>query len=224
MGFVRSTATLDQSFRYASVNGTDTLPTVTAGMRRFSTDIDDDIGSVVQGVVDGVLPGSQFKRRRPGLDCGKSDTAYHRERRGDIRMTFAMPCDTAALAHSPEFPPSIFDKGEEAFGIAEARALAKDLGIDKELEAVSGSSSSTTRSTVVSYGWRRGLMRYNRVEGLSLGMLAERRLKGTYDGSALLRFGTADLMPNVELRVAWNRGALDRPHRLLPPEQRERLG
>ena len=31
MGFVRSTATLDQSFRYASVNGTDTLPTVTAG-------------------------------------------------------------------------------------------------------------------------------------------------------------------------------------------------
>ena len=202
MGFVRSTATLDQSFRYASVNGTDTLPTVTAGMRRFSTDVDDDIGSVVQGVVDGVVPGSQFKRGNAGLDCAKSDTAYHRERRGDIRMTFAMPCDTAALAHSPELPPSIFDKGEEAFGIAEARALAKDLGIDKELEAISGSSSSTTRSTVVSYGWRRGLMRYNRVEGLSLGVLAERRLVGKYDGSALLRLGTADLMPNVELRAA----------------------
>ena len=208
MGFVRSTATLDQSFRYASVNGTDTLPSLTGGMRRLSTDIGDDIGSVVQGAVDAVVPGSQFKRQRRALDCATGDTVYHRERRGDIRMTFAMPCDTAALAHSPELPPSIFDKGEEAFGIADARALAKDLGIDKELAAVSGSASSTTKSTVVSYGWRRGLMRYNRVEGLSLGVLAERRLQQKYDGSALLRLGTADLMPNVELRLA--RGTADR--------------
>lgn len=202
MGFVRSTATLDQSFRYASVNGTDTLPTLTGGMRRFSADIGDDIGSVVEGVVDGVVPGRQFKRQRRALDCAKGDTAYHRERRGDIRMTLAMPCDTAALAHSPELPPSIFDKGEEAFGIADARALAKDLGIDKELAAVSGSSSSATKSTVLSYGWRRGLMRYNRVEGVSLGVLAERQLKQKYDGSALLRLGSADLEPNVELRIA----------------------
>ena len=124
-------------------------------------------------------------------------------------MTLAMPCDTAALAHSPELPPSIFDKGEEAFGIADARALAKDLGIDKEIAAVSGSSTSATKSTVVSYGWRRGLMRYNRVEGLSLGVLAERKLKQKYDGSALLRLGSADLEPNVELRIgAGQRGAV----------------
>ena len=45
-------------------------------------------------------------------------------------------------------------------------------------------------------------MRYNRVEGLSLGVLAERRLTQKYDGSALLRLGTADLVPNVELRAA----------------------
>ena len=200
MGFVRSTVTLDQSFRYASVNGTDTLPTVTEGMRRFSTDIGDDIGSVVEGVVDGVIPGKQFKRRNRALDCATGDTAYHRERRGDVRMTLAMPCDTAALAHSPELPASIFDKGEEEFGIADARALAKDLGIDRELEAVSGSSATTP--TLVSYGWRGGLMRYNRVEGLSLGVRADRRVKQTYDGSALLRLGTADLVPNVELRLA----------------------
>jgi len=202
MGVIRSTATLDQSFRYASVNGTDTLPSLSAGMRRFSMDVGDDIGSVVEGVVDGVVPGRQFRRRSRAFDCAKSDTAYHRERRGDIRMTIAMPCDTAALAHSPELPPSIFDKGEEAFGIAEARTLAKELGIDKELASVSGSSSSTAKSTVVSYGWRRGLMRYNRVEGLSLGALAERKVGNGYDGSALLRLGSADLEPNVELRIA----------------------
>src|SRR4029453_19393151 len=134
-------------------------------------------------------------------DCEKSDTVFHRERRGDIRMSVSRPGDTAALAHSPELPPSIFDKGEETFGIAEARTLAKELGIDKELAAVSGSSSSTAKSTVVSYGWRRGLMRYNRVEGLSLGVLAERKIGKAYDGNALLRLGSADLEPNVELRI-----------------------
>ena len=128
-----------------------------------------------------------------------------------------------ALAGSCRRP--IFDKGEEEFGIADARALAKDLGIDRALEAVSGSASSAAKSTVVSYGWRRGLMRYNRVEGLSLGVVAERRLKQKYDGSALLRLGTADLVPNVELRLA--RGSEERSTALtsyLSPEQRERLG
>ena len=115
-------------------------------------------------------------------------------------MTISMPCDTAALTHSPELPKSIFDAGEEQFGLADARALAKDLGLDTELAELSGSSSSST--TTISYGWRRGLMRYNRVEGLSVGALGERALGKRYDGSALVRLGTADLMPNVELRVA----------------------
>jgi hypothetical protein len=203
MGFLRSTATIDQTFRYASVNGTDSVPTIRGGMRRFGTDFGDDIGSVVTGVVDGVVPGSQFKRRERTFDCEKGDTLVHRERRGDIRMTIAMPCDTAALAHSRELPPSIFDKGEEEFSLADARALAKELGVDKELARLSNSSgsSSTAKKTTVSYGWRGGLARYNRVEGLSLGVLAERKVGKTYDGSALFRLGSADLEPNVELRL-----------------------
>lgn len=203
MGFVRSTATIDQSFRYSSVSGTDSLPTVTAGMRRFSGDFGDDVGLVVQGVVDGVVPGNQFNRRERRLECQKGDTVFHRERRNDMRMTIAMPCDTVALAHSPELPPSIFDPGEQEFDIAEARALAKEIGLDKELNGISGTSAAATSH--VSYGWRQGLMRYNRVEGLSLGVLGERRLGTAYDGSARLRLGTGDLEPNVELRVARGR-------------------
>ena len=198
MGFMRSTGTIDQTFRYASVNGTDSLPTVAAGMRRFSTDFGGDVGQVVEGVVDGVVPGRQFRRRERPLPCDKGDTLFHRERRGDIRMTIAMPCDTVALAHSPELPPSIFDKGEEEFNLADARALAKELGVDKQLAALSSTSSA---KTTLSYGYRRGLARYNRVEGLSLGILAERKVKQTYDGSALVRLGSADLEPNVELRI-----------------------
>jgi hemolysin secretion/activation protein ShlB/FhaC/HecB len=203
MGFIRSIATIDQSFRYTSVSGGDSLPTVRAGMRRFSGDFGDDIGQVVQGAVDGVVPGKQFRQRERTLHCEKGDTLYHREWRNDMRMTIAMPCDTAALAHSPELPPSIFDPGEQEFNIAQARALAKELGLDKELNTLSGSSSAT--KSRLSYGWRQGLMRYNRVEGLSLGVLGERRLGTTYDGSALLRLGAGDLEPNVELRVTRGR-------------------
>jgi len=199
IGFMRSTATIDQSFRYSSVNGTDSLPTVSGSTRRFNSDFGDDISQMVEGVVDGVVPGTQFERRRRTLNCERGDTLVRRERRGDVRMTISLPCDTAALLHSPELPPSIFDKGMEEFSLADARALAKELGVDKQLAGVAGVSSS--RTTTLSYGWRNGLMRYNRVEGLSLGARAERALGRGYTGSVLVRLGSADLEPNVDARI-----------------------
>lgn len=197
MGFVRSTATIDQSFRYASVNGVDSLPSLPTGRRRFGSDVGDDIERVVTGIVDGVVPGEQFRNRDTPYRCPQSDTAVYRQRRGPLRVAVSMPCDTLALLHSAELPPSIFDDGEQEFGVADARALAREL----ELDVAALTSSAATRTTV-SYGYRRGLMRYNRVEGLSVGLLAERVLGRGFDGSALLRLGTADLEPNVELRVA----------------------
>lgn len=204
IGFARSTASIDQTFRYASVNGTDTIPTADVARRRFGTDFGGDVSQIVTGVVDGVVPGNQFSRRGRSLDCEKGDTVVHRERRGDVRMTISMPCDTAALTHSKELPPSIFDKGEEEFNLADARALAKDLGVDSyiaSLPGVPGAASSSVK-TKLYYGWRDGLMRYNRVEGFSLGARAERPLGATYSGSALVRLGSADLEPNVELRLS----------------------
>jgi hypothetical protein len=209
MGFMRSVATIDQSFRYSSVNGTDSIPTISASSRRFGADFGKDVGMVVGGVVDAVVPGKQFERRERPLDCTKGDTVVHRERRGDVRMTISMPCDTTALLHSPELPPSIFDAGEQEFGLADARALAKDLGLDRQLAGVSGTTRSKPR---ISYGWRGGLMRYNRVEGFSAGVLGERGLGKTYQGTALVRLGSGDLEPNVEMHVG--RGAESRSLRL----------
>jgi hypothetical protein len=48
------------------------------------------------------------------------------------------------------------------------------------------------------YGFDRGLLRYNRVEGLSLGIAAERLLGSGYTESALARIGAADRQPNAE--------------------------
>jgi len=198
MGFVRSVATIDQSFRYASVGGLDTLPSMPSGRNRFGADFGDDIEHIVEGVVDGVVPGNQFRRRERGFQCPPTDTAINRHRRGSLRVTISMPCDTAKLLHSPELPPSIFDDGEEEFGLADARALAKELDITLP-SASSGTSQRPT--TTLSYGWRGGLARYNRVEGLSLGLLAERPLGRGWDGSALVRLGSADLEPNVTVRA-----------------------
>ena len=198
MGFVRSVATIDQSFRYTSVGGLDTLPSMPSGRNRFGADFGEDIEHIVEGVVDGVVPGNQFRRRERGFQCPPADTAINRHRRGSLRVTISMPCDTAKLLHSPELPPSIFDDGEEEFGLADARALAKEL----DLALPSASSGTSQRATTkLSYGWRGGLARYNRVEGLSLGLLAERRLGRGWDGSALVRLGSADLEPNVTLRL-----------------------
>ncbi|HUQ81411.1 MAG TPA: ShlB/FhaC/HecB family hemolysin secretion/activation protein [Gemmatimonadaceae bacterium] len=199
IGFARSKGTIDQSFRYASVNGTDSLPTPSSTRRRFGADVGDDVGQAVQGVVDGVIPGRQFNRRERRYTCAKGDTAVTRERRGAVRMTISMPCDTAALTHSNELPPSIFDSGEAEFKLADARALAKDLGLDAQIAAITAGSS--TGKTTVEYGWRDGLMRYNRVEGFSAGVLTQRALGRGYTGSALVRLGSADLEPNVELRA-----------------------
>lgn len=202
MGFTRSVATIDQSFRYASVGGTDTLPALPAGRRRLRADFGEDVSLMAKGIADAFIPGHPFRRdeERRQLDCEKGDTLVHRNRHGALSVTLAVPCDTAALVHSAELPPSIFDKGEEFFGIADARALAKDLGIDKHFAEVTGSSSSARRVRLA-YGWRNGLMRYNRVEGLSLGARAERALGDAYVGSALVRFGTGDLEPNIDAKI-----------------------
>jgi hypothetical protein len=199
-GFIRSTATIDQSFRYADVNGRDTLPTMPFGRRRLGREMGDDMNLVVGGIVDGVVPGNQFRRRRESdFDCAPGDTSVGRQRRGDLRIVISMPCDSAALIHSPALPPSIFDKGEEEFGLADARALAKELNL--AIPSITSGSSTSASKTTLQYGWRNGLLRYNRVEELSAGLLAERPLGRGWNGAALVRLGTGDLEPNVTLRA-----------------------
>ena len=196
VGFMRSTATIDQLFRYTEVNGRDSLPSMPTMRRRFEREFGDDVEQIVGGVVDGVVPGNQVERRgRRGFDCERGDTTTGRQRRGSLRVAIRIPCDSAALVHSPELPPSIFDDGEEEFGLAEARALAKEL----DATVPSLGASTTTARTTLSYGWRNGLLRYNRVEGLSAALLAERPLGRGWNGAGLVRLGWGDLEPNVTL-------------------------
>ena len=52
---------------------------------------------------------------------------------------------------------------------------------------------------VLEYGL--GMMRYNRVEGLSLGASLEQQFGGGYSGLLVGRFGFADREPNIEATI-----------------------
>jgi len=211
MGFVRSSASIDQSFRYASVAGGDTLPTFPRGRDRNSRNAGDEMGVIVRGLVDAAVPGRQGRgREQPDLRCPPADTAVHRQRRGDLRLLIRTPCDTAALAHSPELPPSIFDPGEEMFGIAETRALASELGVERLLASRGGTRQESPWH--IAYGLEDGLLRYNRIEGLSAGVKGVLPVRGSVTAEGIARLGTANVDPNLEVRLT--REGLSRSHSL----------
>ncbi|HEX6588588.1 MAG TPA: BamA/TamA family outer membrane protein [Longimicrobiales bacterium] len=132
-------------------------------------------------------------------------------------VTVVMSHDTAALLASDELPPPIWEDSPDFASSSEMEDLARRL-----FEGVPGVTQTARPTFDVQYllGGR-GLIRYNRVEALSLGV------RGVVDhplarAHATVRLGAADLHPNVELgvlharrEVAWRAEAY---HRLTTTE------
>ena len=214
VSFMRVPVKIEESFKYASVNGTDTLPTIhlPPGRGQPPDSLSEEARIAWR---DSVRTASRVHSRaardsiRQGLkkeaprstQCDTSDVRVTTTRRYDVSMPVALrvPCDTAKLSHSADLPPSIYDAGEELFD-------AKDLA-DLKAEALSLAAQAPLQFRLsmlppptISYG--PALMRYNRVEGFSVGASVEQQLGGGYSGMAVGRLGFADLEPNVELSVA----------------------
>ena len=133
--------------------------------------------------------------------CDTSDVRVVTSRRYDAQLPIAVkiPCDLSKLENSPDLPGSIYDPGEEIFGA-------------KELDALKAEALSMSAQAPFSFRLRAGLLpppsfaygpsmlRYNRVEGLSVGASVEQQFGGGYSGTAIGRLGFADWEPNVELR------------------------
>ncbi len=102
-------------------------------------------------------------------------------------VVIVVPQDTAALLNAPELGPPILNIGD-VISQNDLRDLGQAIGALPELP------------------WRMkpqfhfGLPRYNRVEGLSLGVGANLDV-GPLGASATVRLGVADLVPNAELSV-----------------------
>jgi hypothetical protein len=144
----------------------------------------------------------RITRRREG--CARGDSTYYAGAGsrfdGALRMAFRMPCDTSRLANSPDLPGSIYEPGEENFGTAERDKLLKSLNFSLQPEWA-------PQKPVLHTGL--DLVRYNRVEGLSIGGSATSVLGRGYTAQAIGRIGTGDWVPNGDLSISRSNGRAD---------------
>jgi hypothetical protein len=177
-GFIRAPFKIEQSFKYASVNGP----------------VPKDIPQIaVQDTArDSVSRAARYARYRNECKEGTESRQRTRRRWTDGQaMIIQVPCDTASLAKSPELPKSIYDAGEEIFGSAERDALIS--------EALSLGAQPGWLPQKPSYSYGLSMTRFNKIEGLSTGLGVSKVLGNGYTVHALGRIGVADWQPNGEI-------------------------
>jgi hypothetical protein len=116
---------------------------------------------------------------------------------GTIRTATRLPCDLAKLEQSPDLPHPLFDPAEELFGTADRDELLNSLGISLQ-------PGWNPQPPVVRTGL--DMLRYNRIEGLSVGAGASSVLGQGYTARAEARIGTGDRIPNAELALDRSNG------------------
>jgi hypothetical protein len=197
MGFMRVPFKLEQKYEYENVNAGDPLPPIVvtdSGNRRLGMDVNVHVGSGVS-VID-----EQPKTKRDSLRAARraarmrcdstGNRTYTRQQDGMPNPVFVtITCDTAKLAHSADLPASIYDTGEDVFSAGEMQALVNQaLSMDAQADYAP--------QPIIYEGFQ---PRYNRIEGLSLGMQLDRTLGAGYAVRANGRIGVADREPNLEL-------------------------
>ncbi|MCC6317053.1 MAG: hypothetical protein IT361_05105 [Gemmatimonadaceae bacterium] len=211
--FMRVPFKLEESFKYASVNGTDSLPT--ASREKTYRELRDSLFGHDSTRWMALAPDVRAARTKELAALISSRAAARAERRkaecaadgfytatqsrfdGAVRATVRTPCDTAALARAPELSPSIYDAGEDLFGVTERNELLKAL--DFSLQPV-----WAPMPVQLDYGLSH--LRYNRVEGLSFGARASQVLGKGYSWGAEARAGTADHSLYGDLSVSRTNG------------------
>lgn len=183
-GFMHIPFKLEQSFKYASVNGSlPPLPQIAA----------------IDTAQDSTSRAFRRQRRREACkDISNSRSRTSTRFDGTLSIVTQVPCDTTKLAVSPELPKSIYDEGEEVFGVSERDALIA------EALTLGAQPGFIPQKPVFTYGL--GLTRYNRIEGLSTGIGVRQSLGAGYTARALARIGTADLTPTGELGLSRSDG------------------
>ncbi len=179
-GMFRAPIKLEQSFKYASVNGT--LPKPIPQI------------AVADTARDSVSRAARIARRRTECKDGGESMRTIRRNASGMPTIIRTPCDTAALAHSPDLPKSIYDDGEEVFGKADRDALADLVSKALPLDAQPG---WVPQKPVITYGLSQ--TRFNKIEGLSSGIAVRQSLGMGYTLRGSARIGVADWQPNAEL-------------------------
>lgn len=196
--FMRVPVRFEQSFRYSGVTGSldsaSALPVIPVVAAEDSRAWRDSVNALPPAERD-----SARARRRAArasqCETGTVRTQTASRYEGALTVLTRIPCDTAALATSSALPESIFDQDELTFD-----KRMQDALVEASL-ALGDQAMWAPQPPVISYGLGDGLMRYNRVEGLSPAVAAEAQLGRGYEVRALARVGTADWQPNAELTL-----------------------
>lgn len=136
----------------------------------------------------------EARRRQCATDSvyTRTETRYE----GALRIAYSMPCDASKLTESKALPPA-YAPDEELFDTKSRDELMAAL--DLSLQPAFAPQWPTIRTGS-------DLMRYNRVEGLSVGVLATQVLGAGYTATAIGRIGHADLHANGELSLTRTNG------------------
>ena len=194
MSFVHVPFKLEQKFQYDNVNGGERLAAIVvpadSGRRRGGTQVGVTVGSPSRS--DSVRSARRARERKASCDSTGMVTTVRQSRSNPNPVMVRVPCDSARLANSPDLPASIYDKGDEVFAGEEMDALVSQA---LSMGAQPGFAPQPIQGQLEN-------VRYNRVEGLSMGGRLDQTLGAGYSMFAIGRIGTADLEPNVEFNAS----------------------
>jgi hypothetical protein len=211
VGFMRVPFKMEESFKYASVNGTDSLlPKVPAPPKSLRDSL---FGDSVRwrdlppderrerrrriAEADSVRRLQQQAAKKAQCDTSGTYTRYDSRYNGAVRVAVSVPCDSTVLAKSPDLPGSIYEPGEELFGVTERDELIKSLGFSLQ-------PGWAPQKPQLHYGLN--LTRYNRVEGFSTALSVTQELGQGYRVGVVPRISFADAQFNGELFGARSNG------------------
>jgi len=193
----RITLTIEQTFEYKSVTS---LPEGQVRVDSQPTfDVDPRTGRVRQSERWRTIRWSR-ECRPPGDSSAKysSDSLARADNLGvvvadGVPFRVLQPCTKAQLLSI--FPGSIYAPGEELFPNTDFEALRRDaesaLAIDKQ-------AAWSPQKPNIHFGIDAGMLRYNKIEGLSPGIGVDRELGQGYNAGGLARIGLADHQPLAE--------------------------
>jgi hypothetical protein len=201
---------MQESFKYASVNGTDSMPKVPPAPKSIRDSL---FGDSLKwrdmtpeqrkdrrqkiAAADSVRRGQQKAARKAQCDSSGTYTQYDSRYNGAVRLAVRLPCDSTVLARSPDLPGSIYEPGEELFGGAELDQLRNALGFSLQ-------PGWAPQKPTIHYGL--DLTRYNRVEGFSTAVSVTEEFGKGYRAGIVPRFSLADAQFNGELFASRSNG------------------
>jgi hypothetical protein len=110
-----------------------------------------------------------------------------------VPVAIRIPCDSATLVNANTLPASIFGPGDDPLTVADVALLERALGMDSQAQWSPGKPT---------FHYGIDLIRYNRVEGLSIGAELREEFGAGFSGRLIGRLGVADLRPRGELILA----------------------